>query len=161
MGRGKRPRRAGEVLLVEVAHAQSRLSRDGVEQRGRSAACGRIRPRRVGEVSRAELAHARRRLRRDSIEQRERQDEGCIAMQTAETLRDAGLSVVLHGGGGSFKSQMKKADASLANYAVLIGDDEAAANQVTLKALRGEFGKQPEQQRLALSEVIELLKTGL
>ena len=84
-----------------------------------------------------------------------------IAMQTAENLRDAGLSVVLHGGGGSFKSQMKKADASQANYAVLIGDDEAAANQVTLKALRGEFGKQPEQQRLALSEVIELLKTGL
>jgi histidyl-tRNA synthetase len=84
-----------------------------------------------------------------------------IAMQTAEALRDAGLSVVLHGGGGSFKSQMKKADASQANYAVLIGDDEAAANQVTLKALRGEFGKQPEQQRLALSEVIELLKTDL
>ena len=84
-----------------------------------------------------------------------------VAMQTAETLRDAGLSVVLHGGGGSFKSQMKKADASQANYAVLIGDDEAAANQVTLKALRGEFGKQPEQQRLALSEVIELLKTDL
>jgi histidyl-tRNA synthetase len=84
-----------------------------------------------------------------------------IAMQTAETLRDAGFSVVLHGGGGSFKSQMKKADASQANYAVLIGDDEAAANQVTLKALRGEFGKQPEQQRLALSAVIELLKTDL
>jgi histidyl-tRNA synthetase len=84
-----------------------------------------------------------------------------IAMQTAETLRDAGFSVVLHGGGGSFKSQMKKADASQANYAVLIGDDEAAVNQVTLKALRGEFGKQPEQQRLALSAVIELLKTDL
>jgi histidyl-tRNA synthetase len=84
-----------------------------------------------------------------------------IAMQTSETLRDAGFSVVLHGGGGSFKSQMKKADASQANYAVLIGDDEAAANQVTLKALRGEFGKQPEQQRLALSAVIELLKTDL
>ena len=84
-----------------------------------------------------------------------------IAMQTSETLRDAGFSVVLHGGGGSFKSQMKKADASQANYAVLIGDDEAAVNQVTLKALRGEFGKQPEQQRLALSAVIELLKTDL
>jgi histidyl-tRNA synthetase len=83
-----------------------------------------------------------------------------IAMRAAETLRDAGLNVVLHGGGGSFKSQMKKADASLAEYAVLIGDDEAAANQVTLKALRGEFGAQPEQRRMALPEVIELLKTG-
>jgi len=84
-----------------------------------------------------------------------------IAMQAAETLRDAGLNVVLHGGGGSFKSQMKKADASLAEYAVLIGEDEAAANQVTLKALRGEFGTQPEQRRMALPEVIELLKAGI
>jgi histidyl-tRNA synthetase len=83
-----------------------------------------------------------------------------IAMRVAETLRDAGLNVVLHGGGGSFKSQMKKADASGAKYAVLIGDDEAAANQVTLKALRGEFGSQPEQRRMALPEVIELLKAG-
>ena len=41
-------------------------------------------------------------------------------------LRDAGLSVVLHCGGGSFKSQMKRADASGARYAVIIGDDEAA-----------------------------------
>jgi len=55
---------------------------------------------------------------------------------------------------------MKKADASLAEYAVLIGEDEAAANQVTLKALRGEFGTQPEQRRMALPEVIELLKAG-
>ena len=81
-----------------------------------------------------------------------------MAMQAAETLRDAGLQVVLHCGGGSFKSQMKKADASLADYAVLIGEDEAAENQVTLKALRGEYGKQPEQQRMALTAVIELLK---
>jgi histidyl-tRNA synthetase len=81
-----------------------------------------------------------------------------MAMQAAETLRDAGLQVVLHCGGGSFKSQMKKADTSLANYAVLIGEDEAAENQVTLKALRGEYGKQPEQQRMALAAVIEFLK---
>lgn len=81
-----------------------------------------------------------------------------MAMQAAETLRDAGLNVVLHGGGGSFKAQMKKADASLATYALLIGDDEAAANQVTLKAMRGEYGQQPEQRRMTLSEVIEFLK---
>jgi histidyl-tRNA synthetase len=84
-----------------------------------------------------------------------------VAMIAAETLRDAGLSVVMHAGGGSFKSQMKKADASLAHYAILIGEDEAAANEVTLKALRGEFGKQPEQQRMALSAVIEKLKARL
>jgi histidyl-tRNA synthetase len=56
---------------------------------------------------------------------------------------------------------MKKADASLARFAVLIGEDEVAANQVTVKSLRGEFGQQPEQQRLSLADAIELLKAGL
>lgn len=59
-----------------------------------------------------------------------------------ERLRDAGLDVVLHcasaTGAGSFKSQMKKADASGAAYAVIIGEDEAAANTVTIKAMRSE-----------------------
>ncbi|MBI3286402.1 MAG: histidine--tRNA ligase [Burkholderiales bacterium] len=59
-----------------------------------------------------------------------------------ERLRDAGLDVVLHcataAGAGSFKSQMKKADSSGAAYAVIIGDDEAAANSVSIKALRSE-----------------------
>jgi len=81
------------------------------------------------------------------------------ALQAAETLRDAGLDVVLHGGGGSFKAQMKKADASLARYAVLIGEDEVAANQVTVKPLR-EADQQREQQRMALTEVIGFLKAG-
>jgi histidyl-tRNA synthetase len=58
------------------------------------------------------------------------------AEQAAETLRDAGLNVLLHCGGGSFKSQMKKADASGAHYAVLIGDDEASSGTVTVKPLR-------------------------
>ncbi|WP_374487608.1 histidine--tRNA ligase [Zoogloea sp.] len=62
------------------------------------------------------------------------------AFRAAEGLRSAGFSVVLHCGGGSFKSQMKKADASGAPYAVVIGDDEAAAGEVSLKPLlsRGE-----------------------
>jgi histidyl-tRNA synthetase len=80
----------------------------------------------------------------------------------AEKLRDAGLDVIMHGGGGSFKSQMKKADASLARFAVLIGDDEMAENQVTVKPLRGEFvqerGQPPEQQRMALTAAIGFLK---
>ena len=46
---------------------------------------------------------------------------------SAEMLRDAGHAVVVNAGGGSFKSQMKKADASGARYALIIGDDEAAA----------------------------------
>ena len=39
-----------------------------------------------------------------------------MAWRAAEQLRDAGLSVVFHCGGGSFKSQMKKADASRARF---------------------------------------------
>jgi histidyl-tRNA synthetase len=59
-----------------------------------------------------------------------------LARRAAETLRDHGASVVLQAGGGSFKSQMKKADASGARLAVIVGDDEAAAGIVAIKTLR-------------------------
>ena len=62
------------------------------------------------------------------------------AFVAAERLRDAGLDVVLHcasaGAGGSFKSQMKRADASGAAYAVILGDDEVAKQAASVKALR-------------------------
>lgn len=76
-----------------------------------------------------------------------------LAWQAAEALRDAGLSVVLHCGGGSFKAQMKKADASGARYAVIIGDDEAAANEVSVKPLRVAG----EQARMPVARATELL----
>lgn len=64
------------------------------------------------------------------------------AFVIAERLRDAGLDVVLNcasaSGGGSFKSQMKKADASGAAFAVIIGDDEVANGVATVKTLRAE-----------------------
>jgi histidyl-tRNA synthetase len=58
------------------------------------------------------------------------------AGKLAESLRDAGLSVAQHAGGGSFKSQMKKADASGARFALIVGDNEAAAGTVAVKPLR-------------------------
>lgn len=62
------------------------------------------------------------------------------AFVVGERLRDAGLDVVLHcataSGAGSFKSQMKRADASGAAFAVIIGEDEARTNTVSIKALR-------------------------
>jgi histidyl-tRNA synthetase len=61
---------------------------------------------------------------------------GAYAWTVAEQLRNQGLSVVLHCGGGSFKSQMKRADASGARFAVIVGDDEAARAVVSLKPLR-------------------------
>ena len=60
-----------------------------------------------------------------------------MASRVAEQLRDAGLRVVMHCGGGSFKSQMKKADGSAAKVAVVIGDDEAQAGQVNVKPMQG------------------------
>jgi histidyl-tRNA synthetase len=75
------------------------------------------------------------------------------APQVAETLRDAGLSVVLHCGGGSFKSQMKKADGSGARFAVIMGDDDAAVGEASVKPLR-EGG---EQRRVKLDQLAEVL----
>ncbi len=72
-----------------------------------------------------------------------------VAFTVAETLRNSGLTVALHAGGGSFKSQMKKADRSGARYAAILGDDEAAEDEVSLKPLL-EAG---EQARCKLSEV--------
>jgi histidyl-tRNA synthetase len=60
-----------------------------------------------------------------------------VAFQTAESLRDAGLEVILHCGGGSFKSQFRRADASGARFAVIAGEDELARGEVSVKWLRG------------------------
>ena len=73
-----------------------------------------------------------------------------LAVTAAEALRDAGAAVVVNGGGGSFKSQMKRADATGARYALMVGDDEAAAGTVTVKPLR-ETG---EQRTLPLSGLV-------
>ena len=74
--------------------------------------------------------------------------------RVAEQLRDAGLSVVLHSGGGGFKSQMKKADTSAARYAVIVGDDEAASGTLTVKALRQDA----QQVRVALDEAVRIIR---
>jgi histidyl-tRNA synthetase len=77
-----------------------------------------------------------------------------MAWRVAEGLRDNGLRVLLHCGGGSFKSQMKKADGSAAASAVIIGDDEVAANAVMLKSLRGGG----EQQRVGLQDLQQKIR---
>ena len=74
----------------------------------------------------------------------------------AETLRDAGLSVILHAGGGSFKSQMKKADRSAARYALILGDDECQANLIAVKPMSGEG----EQIKVSIQEAIKLMKVS-
>jgi len=79
------------------------------------------------------------------------------ALQAAERLRDAALDVVLHCGGGGFKAQFKRADASGAFLAVVLGDDEVAAGEATLKWLRGADGEvgAGRQARVPLSGLVE------
>ncbi|SDY93894.1 histidine--tRNA ligase [Nitrosomonas sp. Nm58] len=77
-----------------------------------------------------------------------------FSWKAVEWFRNEGLSVILHCGGGSFKSQMKKADASGARFAVIIGDDEAKAGEVSIKPLR----EAAEQVRIGLAEAGPLLK---
>jgi histidyl-tRNA synthetase len=77
-----------------------------------------------------------------------------FAPRVAERLRDDGIDVLFHCGGGNFKSQMKKADASGAAFAVIVGDDEAKAGEVSLKALRaGE--ERSEQKRVGVERVAD------
>ncbi|HEX6705454.1 MAG TPA: histidine--tRNA ligase [Albitalea sp.] len=58
------------------------------------------------------------------------------AMATLESLRAAGVSVLMNAGGGNMKAQFKRADASGARYALIFGDDEVARGEVALKDLR-------------------------
>ena len=66
-------------------------------------------------------------------------------MVALEALRDVGVSVVLHPGQSSMKSQFKRADASGAAYALVFGPDELAEGMVTVKSLRDGSGAQVKQ----------------
>jgi len=79
------------------------------------------------------------------------QGEGAAmyAMKLAQQLRSAGLSVIQHLGEGSFKSQMKKADGSGAEFAVIIGENEMATGQAVLKPMRADVA----QQTVALAQL--------
>jgi len=78
---------------------------------------------------------------------------GPFALQVAEALREAGVRVAMHAGGGGFKSQMRRADASGAELAVIIGDDEADAGRVSIKQLRIEAPQEAAPLALAAQAV--------
>ncbi|CAA0100464.1 Histidine--tRNA ligase [BD1-7 clade bacterium] len=80
------------------------------------------------------------------------------AMTAAESIRHANPSVnmVTHCGGGSFKSQMKKADKSGAAFALIAGSNELEQGVVALKPLRGD--KAQEQQNIAIEQLPEVIK---
>ncbi len=73
-------------------------------------------------------------------------------MLLAEALRDRlpGLRLLMHCGGGGFKSQFKKADKSGAKYALILGDDEIAKGVAGVKQLR--LGEQDDIEFSALAD---------
>ena len=82
-------------------------------------------------------------------------DVSAAMLVLAETLRSgcASARVLSHCGGGSFKSQLKKADRSGAALALILGEDEAAAGTATVKFLRED----KPQQTLPVADVVALV----
>jgi histidyl-tRNA synthetase len=65
-----------------------------------------------------------------------------VVVRTVEALRACGLAVQLHAGGGSMKSQFKRADASGARHALVFGADELSRGEVAVKPLRNAAAEQ-------------------
>jgi histidyl-tRNA synthetase len=77
-------------------------------------------------------------------------------LRFAEAIRNEvpGLKLQVNCGGGSFKSQFKKADKIGADYALILGDDEVSRGEYGLKSLRNDQG----QQTLTQEQVITFLQ---
>jgi histidyl-tRNA synthetase len=87
-------------------------------------------------------------------------EEAQIAgFQLAEQLRDSlrGLRLSVNCGGGSFKSQFKRADRSGADLALVIGDEEARTGTVSIKYLREDA----EQQAISHLDLVEYLASRM
>ncbi len=76
-----------------------------------------------------------------------------------ERLRDAvpGLRLQVNCGGGSFKSQFKRADRSGAAWALILGDDEVATAGLSIKPLRGEAAQESLSEAAAIARLQELV----
>jgi histidyl-tRNA synthetase len=81
------------------------------------------------------------------------------AFALAESLRDevAGIRVETNLGGGSFKSQMKRADKSGATWALVLGEQELSEERIGLKPLRSDA----EQESIRLAELATVLQDRL
>ncbi len=81
------------------------------------------------------------------------------AFALAEELRDSinGIQIEMNLGGGSFKSQMKRADKSGAEFALIVGEQELADKCVGFKPMRSA----DEQSSVALNDLAETLAKKL
>jgi len=80
----------------------------------------------------------------------------------AEQLRDAvpGLRLRVHAGGGSFKSQFKRADKSGAMLALVFSDEEVAADEIQIKPLTDDRPQEQVSLNAAARRISELLGAG-
>ncbi|MCU6617372.1 histidine--tRNA ligase [Achromobacter mucicolens] len=85
------------------------------------------------------------------------EDAQRLAARVGEDLRDAGLSVIVHAGSAGFKSQFKRADASGARVAVILGADEVASQTASVKFLRAEGQGDSAQQQVPLAKLADAL----
>ena len=77
----------------------------------------------------------------------------------AESMRDVGISVIVHAGTASFKSQFKRADTSAAAIAVILGADELAGGVASVKMLRAaDQSPDTAQQSVPLDTLVAYLK---
>jgi len=77
----------------------------------------------------------------------------------AEQLRDAGLRVIVHAGSSGFKSQFKRADASGAVVAVIIGEQEHQNNEVSIKWLRADLIENDiQQETIPANRLVDAIK---
>jgi histidyl-tRNA synthetase len=85
---------------------------------------------------------------------------GPVAMSVGERLRDAGLDVIVHCGATGFKGQFKRADASGAAVAVILGEAELQGGFASVKWLRTEPGGQATQEQVSFEELADTLIEG-
>ncbi len=83
---------------------------------------------------------------------------GEAARDLTHELRAAGLSADRRFGGGSMRSQMKHADRSGASVALIVGEDELQAGEVTLRPLRGHGADDGEQRRVRREDLVAALR---
>ncbi|MBQ8829109.1 MAG: histidine--tRNA ligase [Burkholderiaceae bacterium] len=80
-------------------------------------------------------------------------------VRMAEMLRDHQIDTIVHSGSAKFANQMKRADASGADYAVILGENELAEGCLTIKPLREHLKDYGSQQTMKLEDAIQYLST--
>ena len=85
-------------------------------------------------------------------------DAELTGVMLAESLRNTipSLRLLSNGGAGSFKTQLKRADNSRADYALILGENEVNEGNITIKPLRNKLAISEQQSipQIELSEFI-------